>query len=139
MNPRESIIVAAPTNRPNMVEAIIARIIRSIIISVQPALTSVSINLRLIAVTEMKTKNPNITSTSIKTVTAGLILFNVPTGLESITSGEDQAQRASPRIRNNVASIVVIIEERTISLLSGVSSLTVFTPTLEPEKPMYHT
>jgi hypothetical protein len=36
-------------------------------------------------------------------------------------------------------SIIVIIEERNIVLLSGVSSLTVFTPTLEIVKPTFHT
>ncbi len=42
-----------------------------------------------------------------------------------MTSGEDQAQKANPITKNTTVSSIVIIEERTISLLSGVSSLTV--------------
>ena len=116
-----------------------ARTIKTTITSVHPALISVRVNLRLIMETERNTKNPNITSTSINTVMAGLIPFKAPTGLESIISGEDQAQKANPKTKNIMVSIIVIIEERIISLLSGVSSLTVFTPTLEIEMPMFHT
>ena len=117
---------------PNMVEAIMAKAIKRIMTSVHPDLISVSISLRLMTDTERKMKNISITSTSMAIVTAGLIAFKAPTGLESITSGEDQAQRASPRIKNNAVSIIVIIKERNIVLLSGVSSLNVFAPTLEP-------
>ena len=124
---------------PNIVEDIIARTIKTKITSVHPALISVRVNLRLIMVTDRNMKNPSITSISINMVMAGLIPFNAPTGLVSIISGEDQAQKASPKIKNKVERMIVIIEERIISLLSGVSSLTVFTPTLETEMPMFHT
>ncbi len=104
-----------------------------------PALISLSINRRLMTETDRKMKNISITRTSIATVIAGRYEFNTPMGLESIISGEDQAQRVKPRIRNTTVRIIVIIEERIKSRLSGVSSLTVFTPTLKPEKPMFHT
>jgi hypothetical protein len=132
MNPRETITEAAPTKPPNMVEAMIARTMRRIMTSVHPALISVNISLRLITETERKTKNINITSTSITTVREGLIAFIAPTGLVSMISGEDQAHRVSARIENNAVSVMVIIDERTKALRSGVSSLTVFAPTLEP-------
>ena len=112
--------------------------IRRIMTSVHPALISVSISLRLITETERKMKNMSNTSTSIATVTAGLNAFIAPTGLESTMSGEDQAQRASARIRNNAVNIMVIIDERSKVLLSGVSSLTVLAPTLEPRAYVSH-
>ena len=117
--------VAEPTNRPNIADVTIAMNMRIAMISVQPALMLLSISLRLITVTERKMKASNITRTSIRTVKAGFRSFIAPTGLVSMTSGEDQAQKASPKIKNTIVSSIVIIEERIISLLSGVSSLTV--------------
>ncbi len=93
--------------------------------SVQPALMLLSISFRLITVTERKMKAITITNTSIRTVTAGFMAFIAPTGLESMTSGDDHAQKASPKIKNTAVSNTVIIVERIIVLLSGVSSLTV--------------
>jgi hypothetical protein len=107
--------------------------------SVQPALISVKNNFRLITVTERNTKNPSITSTSSNTVMAGLIAFKAPTGLESIISSEDQAQREIPKTKIKTENIIVTSNDLIILLLSGVSSLTVFTPALKTEMPKFHT
>ncbi len=70
---------------------------------------------------------------------AGLIAFKAPTGLESIISGEDQAQREIPKTKIKTENIIVTSNDLIILLLSGVSSLTVFTPTLKTEMPKFHT
>nr|KXH70814.1 MAG: hypothetical protein AM325_00355 [Candidatus Thorarchaeota archaeon SMTZ1-45] len=75
----------------------------------------------------------SIIITSIKTVRAGFNSLIAPTGLVAMTSGEDQAQKVSPKMKNTIVKTTVIIVERIISLLSGISSLTVLHTTLEPE------
>jgi len=64
---------------------------------------------------------------------AGFMSLIAPTGLVSMTSGEDHAQNSSPRITNTAVRSTVNIVERNIALLSGVSSLTVLSPTLRLE------
>lgn len=108
-----------------MADVTIAMNMRIMMTSVQPALIPVSISFRLMAVTERKMKDITINRTSIRTVIAGFKAFIAPTGLESMISGEDHAQKASPKTKNTTENITVIIVERIISLLSGVSSLTV--------------
>ncbi len=108
-----------------MAVVIIAMNMRRIMTSLQPALMFVSMSLRLMTVTERKTNAMSITITSRKTVTAGFMLFIAPTGLVAMTSGEDHAQKASPRTIKTAVRRIVIIVERIISLLSGISSLTV--------------
>ena len=121
-----------------MAVAIIAMKITSMMTSTQPARIFVNINLRLMTVTERKMKTISITNISMRTVRAELRSFIAPTGLESITSGEDHAQNANPNIMNTTVSSTVIMEERSILLLSGVSSLTVLRTDLETRGFTFH-
>ncbi len=116
-----------------MAVVIIAMNMRRIMTSLQPALIFVSVSFRLITVTERKTKTISIIMTSRKTVTAGFIWFIAPTGLVVMTSGEDHAQKANPKTIKTAVRRTVIIVERIVSLLSGISSLTVLHTDLEPE------
>lgn len=93
------------------------------IISVQPARTFEKKSLRLTTVTVMKTKKQNINRISITNVMNGLISLIAVTGPS--TSGCDQAQKASPTTKKMTDSTTVIIVDRMILLLSGISSLTV--------------
>ena len=121
-----------------MADVIIATNMRITITSPQPALILVNISLRLITVTERKMKTMTITITSMRIVAAGFISFIAPTGLVSMTSGDDQAQKASPKIKNTAVRNTVIIVERISSLLSGVSSLTVLSTDLGTRGFMFH-
>jgi len=86
---------------------------------------------RFTTVTERKMNTPSMDNASIKIVTKGFISLSAPIGLVSMTSGDDQAQKVSPIIKNITVRITVIIVDRTISFLSGTSSLTVVNTDLE--------
>jgi hypothetical protein len=77
-------------------------------------------------------------SDSMKIVAKGFMLFNAPMGLVSITSGDDHAQKASASTRKMTVSRMVITEERTISSLSGMSSLTGVHSDLENRGFLFH-
>lgn len=124
MNPRERTAVTPPTPDPSMSQEIAMTSIKMKMTSNQPARTFEKKSLRLMIVTDRKMNSPSIVSDSIMTVAKGFKLFRMPMGLVSMTSAEDHAQKASPRIRNTTVSIVVITVERIISSLSGTSSLT---------------
>lgn len=117
---------------------IIAIKMTTIMTSAQPALMLVSANLRLITLTKRNTKVMNMIRTSRTTVTAGLNSLIAPTGLVSMTSGEDQAQKASPRTTNTTVNKIVKTVERRRSLLSGIPSLTVLYTDLGPRGFVFH-
>ncbi len=76
---------------------------------------------------------PDMMSISMMRTRNGFASMIAPTGLVSMTSGADHAQKANPRDSRTTVRITVMIVDRTISLRSGISSLNVPHTGLESE------
>ena len=92
---------------------------------------------RFTTVTVMKKNENAISTTSSIGAMKELMLFNSVRGV--VPSRVDHHQSNTATVKKMAVSTVVITVDRTISLRSGISSLTVVLTDLDVAKPMFHT